>query len=416
MLRIIKGGSSSVKITFKSIYSSIVYIFILLGCYFLIKNIPSISPPGQFVIEYSPYVIFGLGILLCIRFNQGRVFLIILLLILFDLLLSYYTELSINKQTYSQVLYPLMCILIPLNIVIISQFKERGIFSLWGKIRIFLILIELFVIYKIAVSNHPFIHKILNYQFVSLPIEKTFMSQTTWLIFISTLIFFIVKAFAKKSVFEVRLVAVIISIFAALFFINEQLSFAICLSAAGLMLIIGIIQDSYSMAYLDELTGIPSRRALREHLMKLGNKYVIAMIDIDFFKKFNDKYGHDVGDDVLKLVASQLMKVTGGGKAFRYGGEEFTILFPGKTIEDVIPHLESLREQVSKTGYTYTKKPSKSQNSKSKRGNTTSQLFVTISIGVCEKNSKFKDPQEVIKGADKALYRAKKKGRNCVSK
>jgi diguanylate cyclase (GGDEF)-like protein len=71
---------------------------------------------------------------------------------------------------------------------------------------------------------------------------------------------------------------------------------------------------------------------------------------------------------------------------------------------------------VSKTGYTYTRKPSKSQTSKSKRGNTTSQLFVTISIGVCEKNSKFKDPQEVIKGADKALYRAKKKGRNCVSK
>ena len=146
--------------------------------------------------------------------------------------------------------------------------------------------------------------------------------------------------------------------------------------------------------------------------MKLGNKYVIAMIDIDFFKKFNDKYGHDVGDDVLKLVASNLVKVTGGGKAFRYGGEEFTILFPGKSMNDVLPHLESLREQVSKAGYT--RKPSKAKNAKSKPQNT-SQLFVTISIGVCEKNSTYKDPNDVIKGADKALYRAKKKGRNCVS-
>jgi diguanylate cyclase (GGDEF)-like protein len=405
-----------VKITFKSIYSSIIYILILLGCYFLIKNIPSFTPPILFVIEYSPYVIFGLGIILCIRFNQGRVFLIILLLILFDLILRYYSELSITVQTYSQILYPLMCLLIPLNIVIISHFKERGIFSLWGKIRILFILIELFVIYKIVISNHPTIHKLLNYQFVKLPIEKAFMNQTALLIYLITLLFFIIKAYVKKNAFEVRLAGVMISIFAALFFINDQLSFSIFLSAAGFMLIVGIIQDSYSMAYLDELTGIPSRRALRENLMKLGNRYVIAMIDIDFFKKFNDKYGHDVGDDVLKLVASQLIKVTGGGKAFRYGGEEFTILFPGKTIEDVIPHLENLREQVSKTGYTYTRKPSKSQTSKSKRGNTTSQLFVTISIGVCEKNSKFKDPQEVIKGADKALYRAKKKGRNCVSK
>ncbi|WP_309245216.1 GGDEF domain-containing protein [Clostridium sp. CF012] len=179
------------------------------------------------------------------------------------------------------------------------------------------------------------------------------------------------------------------------------------------MLIISIIEDSYSMAYLDELTGIPSRRALREDLMKLGNKYVIAMVDIDFFKKFNDTYGHDVGDDVLKLVASNLMQVTGGGKAFRYGGEEFTILFPGKAINDVIPHLETLREQVSKSGYT--RKPSKAQSSKSKRGNSI-QLFVNISIGVCEKSSKYKNSSDVMKGSDKALYRAKKKGRNRVSK
>ena len=295
-----------------------------------------------------------------------------------------------------------MCLLIPLNIVIISHLKERGLFSLWGKIRIALILIELVVIYIMTVSKPSSIQEVLNHTFINLPFEKTIMSQTALLLFIFTLIYFIFKVFVKNSVFEGRLVAVIISLFTALFFVEDQLSFSIFLSAAGLMLMIGIIEDSYSMAYIDELTGIPSRRALKDNLMKLGNKYVIAMVDIDFFKKFNDKYGHDVGDDVLKLVASNLVKVTGGGKAFRYGGEEFTILFPGKSINDVIPHLESLREQVSKAGYT--KKSSKAQNSKSKtKRENTSQLFVTISLGVCEKNSTYKDPNEVIKGADKAL-------------
>jgi len=217
----------------------------------------------------------------------------------------------------------------------------------------------------------------------------------------------------KKNIFEVRLIGVIISVFIALLYVDDKISFSIFLSATGLLLITSIIEDSYSMAYLDELTGIPSRRALREDLMKLGNKYVLAMIDIDFFKKFNDTYGHDVGDDVLKLVASNLVTVTGGGKAFRYGGEEFTIIFPGKSINDVIPHLENLREQVSKSGYT--KKSTKAKNSKTKQRNS-SQLFVNISIGVCEKSAKFKDTSDVMKGADKALYRAKKKGRNCVSK
>ena len=401
------------KITFKAVFSAITYIFILLGCYFLIQNIHSFASPVMLVIKYSPYVIFGLGIILSIRFNQGRVFLIILLLFLSQLFLNYYSAISISITAYSQILYPLICLLIPFNIVIISHLKERGLFSLWGKIRIALILIELFIIYIITMSNHLSLQKVLNYQFINLSFEETIMNQTTLLIFLLTLIFLIIKAFMKNSVFEVRLVGVIAAIFTALYFINDNLSISIFLSAAGLMLIIGIIEDSYSMAYLDELTGIPSRRALKENLMKLGNKYVIAMIDIDFFKKFNDKYGHDVGDDVLKLVASNLVKVTGGGKAFRYGGEEFTIIFPGKSINDVIPHLESLREQVSKTAYT--KRSSKAQNSKSKR-ETSTQLFVTISIGVCEKNNKFKDSSDVIKGADKALYRAKKKGRNCVSK
>lgn len=401
------------KINLKTILSYITYIFILLGCYFLIKKIPSFTPPVLLVLTYSSYIIFGLGIILSIRFNKGRVFLILLLLTLFQFLLNYYLELSINMITYSEFLYPTMCILMPINIIALSQLKEKGIFSLWGKIRISFILIETFVIFKIAMSNNILIQDLLTYKFINISLEDTIMNQIALLIFFLSLIFFIIKAYMKKNIFEVRLIGVIISVFIALLYVDDKISFSIFLSATGLLLITSIIEDSYSMAYLDELTGIPSRRALREDLMKLGNKYVLAMIDIDFFKKFNDTYGHDVGDDVLKLVASNLVTVTGGGKAFRYGGEEFTIIFPGKSINDAIPHLENLREQVSKSGYT--QKSTKAKNSKTKQRNS-SQLFVNISIGVCEKSAKFKDTSDVMKGADKALYRAKKKGRNCVSK
>ncbi|MEI8597157.1 GGDEF domain-containing protein [Vibrio sp. M60_M31a] len=61
----------------------------------------------------------------------------------------------------------------------------------------------------------------------------------------------------------------------------------------------------------------------------MDGKYTIAMLDVDHFKNFNDTYGHDTGDNVLKLVATLLMKTRGGAKAYRFGGEEFTILFKG---------------------------------------------------------------------------------------
>ena len=74
--------------------------------------------------------------------------------------------------------------------------------------------------------------------------------------------------------------------------------------------------------------------------------YSIAMVDIDHFKRCNDTYGHDTGDQVLRLVASRLARVTGGGQAYRCGGEEFAILFPGKTTIDVLEHLEKLRADI----------------------------------------------------------------------
>jgi diguanylate cyclase (GGDEF)-like protein len=147
-------------------------------------------------------------------------------------------------------------------------------------------------------------------------------------------------------------------------------------------------------------------------MMKLGGKYTIAMIDIDFFKKFNDTYGHNTGDEVLQMVASSLGQIAGGGKAFRFGGEEFTILFANKTREEVIPYLEELRKNIANQKHAYRKKKKVAGKDKV----VSKQLGVTISIGVAEKNENYKTAEEVLKAADKALYKAKKNGRNCVCK
>ena len=175
-----------------------------------------------------------------------------------------------------------------------------------------------------------------------------------------------------------------------------------------------VIIDAYYLAYRDDLTGLASRRALNQLALSLGRKYTVAMLDIDHFKKFNDTYGHDIGDQVLKLVAAKLGKVKGGGKVFRYGGEEFTIVFPRKTVEQSLPHLEELRQAIADYGMVVRKPQRKTKKERKAKPPGEKTVSVQISIGVTSRKGK-QQFEQALKEADLALYRAKKSGRNNVS-
>jgi diguanylate cyclase (GGDEF)-like protein len=170
------------------------------------------------------------------------------------------------------------------------------------------------------------------------------------------------------------------------------------------------------MAYRDGLTELPGRRALNEALPRLSGQFTVAMIDVDHFKQFNDRWGHDAGDHVLRMVAARLAAVAGGGKAYRYGGEEFAVLFGGKTAEECLPHLEELRETIESSRFTLRRRFRPRKKPTAPKGRKTrEQVVITVSIGVAEKNSRQSSPDQVVNAADKALYRAKEAGRNRVS-
>ena len=140
------------------------------------------------------------------------------------------------------------------------------------------------------------------------------------------------------------------------------------------------------------------------------------MLDVDHFKQFNDTYGHDVGDQVLRMVASQIRRIGGGGRAYRYGGEEFTVVFSGKDKEQARPHLEAVREAIADYPLVLRGKdrPDSAKTGRNRRGQGRRQqtVNITISIGMAERTRDLRDPELVIKAADEALYRAKNAGRN----
>ena len=188
------------------------------------------------------------------------------------------------------------------------------------------------------------------------------------------------------------------------------------LATGGLVLIVSLIETSHRMAFSDELTGLPSRRALTDALMRLPELYTVAMIDVDHFKKLNDEYGHAAGDQVLRMIGSTLTRTEGGGRPFRYGGEEFAVLFPGKSPEDALPYLEDLREAIEGSSFTIRgrDRPKMRPDKPVRATGGRRMVSITVSIGVAEPDEVGADPDDVLRAADQALYRAKKTGRNRI--
>lgn len=185
-------------------------------------------------------------------------------------------------------------------------------------------------------------------------------------------------------------------------------------SASGLTLVVAVIESAWRSAHIDELTELPLRRAMKRHLDGLHGRYAIALIDVDHFKKINDRFGHDTGDQVLRFVAARL----GGsdaGRCYRYGGEEFVLVMEGAEKGEAMESMDELRRTIEQTPFHV--RSSARPKRKPRKGRVPAgdreELIVTVSIGVALGNSDVPVTQ-TFEAADKALYKAKNSGRNRV--
>ncbi len=364
-----------------------------------------------FLLAYLPYLLFGISALLAVQFNQSRVLFALLNLFLVYALL-HATEFSVIRLYEFVLLFWAL-----LNLGVLVWLPERSVLSSHTLVKLAGLGIEYLLSWYVLSFRFLWAEDFFYGSWLGVPPEWMNFSFTLAIVAGFALLSVSIKIMLDTSPISAAMLAWVLMLFA---FLSQAVPQALVIAlsvSAGIIAFIAIIFDSHQMAYRDELTGLRSRRALNQFLTGLGRKYTIAMMDIDHFKKFNDNHGHDVGDQMLKLVASKIARVKGGGTPFRYGGEEFTVVFPRKSIDEVIAHLENLRESIE--GYPLVVRAKDRPSEKPKHGKKQSghaqTLSCTISIGLASKGGDLKTPEQVIKGADKALYRAKEKGRNCVA-
>ena len=377
-------------------------------------------------LNFLYYCAVGGGMLLAWRFHSSRIFFALSVLFLAEGAIGLW---GAGPMPVTETVVRFVAVLVPLDFLLIAMMHERGFTgeSLTPvALLLFVEVVVTAVLCRIAEGKLPSPAHPRHSSAVVLP-------NYTLLIFAATVAVLLIRFLVLRKPVESALLWTLSAFFLSLHYTADARFATLYSATSACILSTSIIESSYLLAYHDELTSLPSRRAFNDALLRLQDPYSIAVVDIDHFKKFNDTYGHDTGDQVLRLVASNLARVTGGGRAYRCGGEEFNILFPGKNTAEVLIHLEQLRESIQASEFRMRgddrrqtpRGPDRRNQRASRRagkGKVIRQLAldfppslsVTVSIGVASSAKKNADPHIVLEAADKALYRAKGNGRNRV--
>jgi len=357
-----------------------------------------------------PYILAFFALVLCVWFQHSRVFYAVAVLLFTMSVIS--NESGLNQKA----LVNGISLIIPIGFIMLAVMEERGITSKNGLVKgLVFIFLTIFILIDAGTGN-PALAGLKQANFAFRLMEGKGIPGLSIFLFIVCLCVLLARFLILSSMMDIAFSGATLGSFIILHFAGYPDVLSIFFSAVFLIFIIALFEASYSLAFHDTLTGVLSRRAMEQEILRLGNKYTIAMVDIDHFKRVNDTYGHQVGDDVLKMISSMISKNIQSGKVFRYGGEEFAVIFPRKSPDEVIEQLDTLRMNIEKRPLIIRgkdrpkKKPKRITNRKKGEGS----INITVSIGVAEKTEKTRSAVEVIEEADKALYKAKRNGRNCI--
>lgn len=347
------------------------------------------------------------------RFHRARVVFAVLALALADQFLTAFAPGAQALSGRGQLVFDAVALLLPLDLAVLACLQERGLLSRWGASVVGVMLAQMPAVFVLGLVPDSRLAMLLSHRFAGGgPLGDLALSTPAIGAFLLGGVAVSAAFVLRRGAVEAGFIWVVVAVLLALAPGRPGTLSTLYLCAAAIALGASVIETGHTMAFRDDLTGLSGRRALNEALGRVEGRFALTVVDVDHFKNFNDRYGHDVGDQVLRLVAARLARVGGGGEAFRYGGEEFAILFPGKTAREAAPALEEVRKTIASSGLALrgTDRPRK-KPAKVKPATASRTVSVTVSMGLAD-GAPGADPHEVLKAADKAMYRAKKAGRN----
>ncbi|NIM48034.1 MAG: diguanylate cyclase [Gemmatimonadales bacterium] len=375
----------------------------------------ALQEPLTTLARFYPYAVLAAGVLLAWRFHRSRMLYALVVLALADRAVLHLAGGASGGST--DAVFQTVAFLVPLNLLGLTLVSERGLLSPSALLRAFAIGAQVAAVLLLIRPGRVALGEPLNSAIIPEQwLGWTPVGQVPLLVFLAAFILLAARLVRNPNATGRGFLWALAASFLALNADRSGSDATIYFATGGLILVVATIEVSYLMAYRDGLTGLPARRALDETLARAGGRYTVAMVDVDHFKKFNDQYGHDVGDHVLRMVASKLRAISGGGHAFRYGGEEFALVFPGKTLDEALFYLEEIRSTIEDTRFTLRgrwrlrRRPDTGRPRRRRR----KRITITVSIGAAEARDRTVRPDDVVRSADQALYRAKQAGRNRV--
>lgn len=394
------------KLVIFRIFKSLTPVFLLffLSVYGYQQNLKAAFPIIE-TLTYLPAILALFIGALAIHFNRSSIFFITLLLVVVNLSLNF-------NWVSSDLKFALLAGFSPLLLLVFTIIPGRSLFS-FRSIPLYLLILFIigFSIWTVYQTPDWVNLYLLNDWIPARYFDWTHLPQTVVFTAIFVLFCLLLISFIRPSPSVASSLGVFVVLLIVLQLKNNAYALNIYMSTALIMCLYAVVQESWRMAYLDELTDLPGRRALKEKFQAISGLYTIAMLDVDHFKKFNDTYGHDTGDAVLRMIAAKMKKVKGGGFSYRYGGEEFTVVFPGKSINEAEIYLEVLRKSIADMPFVVNRQGRRNSKNKVQRKKPKT-VQVTVSIGLSDSTLKKANAWAIMKLADKALYKAKKNGRN----
>jgi diguanylate cyclase (GGDEF)-like protein len=369
-----------------------------------------------------PYMVMILCFVLGACFHQSRISFISLFLTASMMLLSH-AAFDVPDDRRLNTLIFLVSVYYPLLALIFYFMREQGILSVQGYLKIAIVLSALVVL--LLLPKIPSLTDALAGRNVAAIVRPV----AGWLkvplmgmaVFLCCLPLFIAVRGREGGSAGPLLACSVAYVFMGMSFRGSlwesgaaRSAFVLFFSGAGAAMIWLVLESAWRHANIDELTQLSGRRAFNMRMERLHRGYGLAVVDIDHFKKINDRYGHDTGDQVLRYIASQMRK-SGAGHVYRYGGEEFVIVAAPRDIKEFCASLDDMRDMIGSRpfGIRGIDRPKKKRKSGGTAGSS-EKIRVTVSVGAAVQSPSHSTPDEVLQAADKALYRAKRGGRNQV--